>query len=44
MSNKAHQYAAGGRWATFSLRQRLPYEGAVVRWYYTSRSIPIEAI
>jgi len=30
--NKAHQYAAGGRRTPFSLRLRLHYKGAVVRW------------
>ena len=30
--NKAHQYAAGGRRTPFTLRLRLHYKGAVVRW------------
>jgi len=32
--NKAHQFAAGGRRTPFSLRLRLHYKGAVVRWRY----------
>jgi hypothetical protein len=31
-SNKAHQFAACGRRTPFSLRLRLHYKGAVVRW------------
>jgi hypothetical protein len=30
--NKAHQFAACGRRTPFSLRLRLHYKGAVVRW------------
>jgi hypothetical protein len=32
--NKAHQFAACGRRTPFSLRLRLHYKGAVVRWRY----------
>ncbi|MBL1271165.1 MAG: hypothetical protein COB25_001825 [Oceanospirillales bacterium] len=35
-SNKAHQFAACGRRTPFSLRLRLHYKGAVVRWRYKS--------
>lgn len=31
-SNKAHQFAADGRRTPFSLRLRLHYKRAVVRW------------
>ncbi|WP_255822236.1 MULTISPECIES: hypothetical protein [Stutzerimonas stutzeri subgroup] len=34
MYNKAHQYAADGRRTPFSLRLRLHYKVAVVRWRY----------
>ncbi|WP_263641514.1 hypothetical protein [Marinobacter confluentis] len=37
--NKAHQFAAGGRRTPFSLRLRLHYKGAVVRWRYGHKEV-----